>query len=98
MPAYKIVDVAVKDPVAYEEYKRGVAPLIQKHGGEYLVRGGDFEVVEGDWRPNRLVIFRFPDRASVTAFYDDPEYQDLKALRHRVAEACIVVVDGMGSG
>ena len=95
MPVYKIVDVNVRDPEAYEDYKQGVTPLIEKHGGEYLVRGGAFEVVEGDWQPTRLVLFRFPDRASVKAFYEDPEYQDLLALRHRVAETRIVVVDGV---
>lgn len=95
MPVYKIVDVRVEDPVGFEEYKRGVAPLIRKHGGEYLVRGGDFEVLEGDWSPSRLVLFRFPDRASVKAFYEDPEYKDLLALRHRVAKTDIVVVDGV---
>jgi uncharacterized protein (DUF1330 family) len=95
MPVYKLVDVKVTDPVAYEDYKQGVAPLIERHGGEYLVRGGDFEVVEGDRKPSRLVLFRFPDRANVTAFYEDPEYQDRLALRHRVAESSIVVVDGL---
>jgi uncharacterized protein (DUF1330 family) len=95
MSVYKIVDVNVRDPEVYEEYKRGVAPLIEKHGGEYLARGGDFEVVEGDWKPTRLVLFRFPDRASVKALYEDPEYQELKSLRHRVADTRIVVVDGL---
>jgi len=41
------------------------------------------------------VLFKFPDRASVKAFYENPEYQDLLALRHRVAETRIVVVDGL---
>ncbi len=95
MSVYKIVDVDVRDPVKYESYKAGVAPLIAKHGGEYLVRGGEFEVLEGDWHPTRLVLFRFPDRASVRALYDDPEYQDLMALRHSVAATNIVVVEGI---
>ena len=41
------------------------------------------------------MLFRFPDRTSVKAFYEDPEYQDLLALRHRVADTSIVVVDGL---
>lgn len=95
MPAYMIVDVRVRDPVAYEEYKKGVAPLAAKHGGVYLARGGATEVIEGTWRPSRLVLFRFPDRESVQAFNDDPEYRELKALRHRVADSDIVVVEGL---
>ena len=47
-----------------EEYKAKVPGLIRKHGGEYLVRGSKFTVVEGDWEPKRLVVLRFPDIAA----------------------------------
>ena len=61
-------------------------PLVRASGGlTAATKRGD----------TRLVLFRFPDRASVKAFYEDPEYQDLLALRHRVAETRIVVVDGL---
>lgn len=95
MSAYVIVNIDVKDPAAYEEYKAKVPPLIRKHGGEYLVRGGKLFVAEGDWKPGRLVLFRFPDVASVQALLDDPEYQPLKALRHRVAKTDMVIVEGL---
>jgi len=95
MAVYLICDVDVKDPVAYEDYKTRVPALIRKHRGEYLVRGGAQEVIEGDWKPTRLVLFRFPDAASVKAFIDDPEYRPLAALRHRVARTDMVMVDGL---
>jgi len=95
MTAYMIVDLKVHDPEGFEEYRQGVPAVIAKDGGEYLVRGGDFEVIEGDWRPNRLVIFRFPDRAAIKRFFDDPDYAELKALRHRVSESIVVAVDGV---
>lgn len=95
MPAYMIVNLDVSDAVAYEEYKAKAPALIKKHGGEYLVRGGKFVVLEGDWRPTRLVLFQFPNTADVQAFFDDPEYQPLKALRQRVSKTDIVVVEGL---
>ena len=95
MAVYMIADISVKDPSAYEQYKAEVPALIRKHGGEYLVRGGNCQVLEGDWRPSRLVLFRFPDKESVAAFLNDPEYQPLKNLRHRVAKTDIVVVEGL---
>jgi uncharacterized protein (DUF1330 family) len=95
MSAYMIVNIDIRDPVAYEEYKAKVPALIRKHGGEYLVRGGRFLVAEGDWKPSRLVLFRFPDFASAQALNDDPEYQPLKALRQRVAKSDIVLVEGL---
>jgi len=75
MSAYMIVNVDVRDPAAYEEYKNKVPGLIRKHGGEYVVRGGKFVVMEGGWKPARLVLLKFPDLASAQAFFLDPEYQ-----------------------
>ena len=96
MPAYLIVDVDLRDSTAYEAYKCRVPALIARHGGEYLVRGGEHEVLEGEWRPHRLVLFRFPDRAAIRAFMADPDYAPLKALRQRIASTDAVAVDGIG--
>jgi len=90
-----IMDIEVLDPLQYETYKREVPSLVEKHGGEYLVRGGEFEVIEGEWNPVRLVIFSFPDRQAIHALLDDPEYHPLKLLRHKVTTSSIVVVDGL---
>ncbi|MEE2754592.1 MAG: DUF1330 domain-containing protein [Candidatus Latescibacterota bacterium] len=95
MPSYLIVNVDVHDSAKYETYKTAVVPLVNRHGGEYLVRGGKHEVIEGDWDPVRIVLFRFPDRASIQAFIDDPDYQPLKQLRHSIATTEAVVVDGI---
>jgi uncharacterized protein (DUF1330 family) len=95
MAVYLICDVDVTDAAAYEGYKAQVPALISRHGGEYLVRGGAHEVIEGDWNPTRLVLFRFPDAAAVKAFIADPDYQPLAALRHRVAHTDMVLVEGL---
>lgn len=95
MTAYMMVDLDVYDPENYEKYKADVPALITKHGGEYLVRGGDFEVLEGDWQPTRLVLFRFPDRQAIQDFINDPAYAELKALRQRTANTSLIAVDGV---
>ena len=48
--AFLLANVAVRDPDRYREYVENVPALIRKHGGVYRVRGGDFEVLEGDWQ------------------------------------------------
>jgi len=95
MPAYMIVNINVQNPTLFEEYRAKVPALIRKHGGEPLVRGGNFVVIEGDWKPGRLVLFRFPDMAAMQAFYDDPEYQPLKDLRERAAKTDMIFVEGV---
>lgn len=95
MAAYLIGDVKLKDAEAYKPYQAGVPAIIHKHGGEYLVRGGSYELKEGAWKPVRVVVIRFPDRSAAQAFLDDPEYQPLKAIRHRVAQTDLVLVEGV---
>ena len=36
MSAYVIVDVEIKDRLAFEDYVRNVPPLVRKHHGQYL--------------------------------------------------------------
>lgn len=95
MTAYLIIDVDIRDPERYEDYKRQVPALIARHGGEYLVRGGEHEVFEGDWQPTRLVLLKFPDMDAARAFESDPDYQPIKAIRHAVATSSIVAVSGL---
>jgi uncharacterized protein (DUF1330 family) len=95
MPAYLIGDVTVKDPTAYEQYRSQVGDLIAKHRGEYIVRGGEIEVVSGDWQPNRLIVLRFPNKTAVRAYLDDPVFHRLGELRRRAIKSQIVMVEGV---
>ena len=94
MAAYLIIDLEVHDPEGFQKYREGVGAFIAKHGGEYLVRGGEFEVIEGDWQPHRLVLFRFPNRQAIRNFFADPDYARLKDIRLKSAKTVAVAVDG----
>ena len=95
MAAYLIVNTDIHDPAGYEEYRAGVVPLIRKHGGEFLARGGELQIFEGTWKPARIVLIRFPSMAAARAFMSDPEYQPVMAIRHRAAHTDLVAVDGV---
>jgi uncharacterized protein (DUF1330 family) len=82
MPAYFLVDVReIKDPTRVEEYRARVAPVVEKFGGRYLVTGGPFEVVEGEWRPVFPVLVEFPSMEQARRWYDSDDYRELKQLR-----------------
>jgi uncharacterized protein (DUF1330 family) len=95
MPAYLIADVEVHDPDVYAEYRRQVLPLVHKHGGRFIVRGGAHEALEGEWRPQRLVVIEFPDMAALKGWYHSPEYAGLIALRQGVSRGSLVAVEGV---
>ena len=82
MPAYFFVDVReIKDASKVEQYSARVGPVVEKFGGRYLVRGGPFEVVEGDWRPVFPVLIEFPTMEAARRWYDSEDYRELKQLR-----------------
>lgn len=94
MPAYLVVDIEVTDPEAYEGYRRQVPSLVEKHGGKYLVRGGSFEILEGDWSPKRLVVLEFPTIEAAKGFYGSEEYRPLKEIRINATKSNLVLVEG----
>ena len=97
MTAYVIVDIAVQDPVRYEDYKAMAAPTIGLYGGRYVARGGATEVLEGTWQPNRLVILEFADVAQAKKWLNSPEYAAARQLRHETAISNMVVVAGLSA-
>ena len=76
-------------------YSSRVNATFEPYGGTKIVRGGDPETIEGDWDIDRMTIIRFPDRASLKAWYDSPEYAGLKAMRHSVMQANAIAVEGV---
>ena len=96
MPAYALFDnLAVHDLDALERYKRETAPIVERHGGRYVVLGGQVDVVEGDWRPTYLVMIEFPTLADARRWYASKEYRDLRALRLAATRSTGVIVEGV---
>lgn len=96
MSAYMIVDLDIRDPTTFQEYREKVPAFVAKYGGEYLARGGEHEIIEGDWKPHRLVIFRFPSRQAIRDMFADPDYKKIAEIRWKSARTIAVAVDGLG--
>jgi uncharacterized protein (DUF1330 family) len=95
MPAaYVIADVTVTDPEKMAAYREWSTKAMQEHGAEVLVRGGEFEVLEGPWTPSRLVVLRFPSRDKARAFYNSETYTHARTLREGAGVMRMIVVDG----
>lgn len=95
MPAYIIVETDIHDPEQYDLYKQATPAAIAAGGGRFIVRGGEFAVLEGDWQPKRLVLLEFPDLEAAKRFYDSPQYQEAKQLREGAAQLNMVAVQGI---
>lgn len=95
MPAYVVVNIVVRDRETYERYKQLAAQAVAAYGGRYLVRGGATQSLEGSWLPSRFVILEFPTIEAGRAWWNSPEYQPAKALRHASADTEMLLVDGV---
>jgi uncharacterized protein (DUF1330 family) len=95
MAAFVIFDVEIQDAERYQEFMRQVKPALAAAGGQYLARGGQHKVYEGDWNPRRIVVLQFPSIAAWEAFYFGSSYQNLKAIRDECSAARLVCVEGL---
>jgi uncharacterized protein (DUF1330 family) len=57
---YVIAQLKVTNPENYKEYVAKVSEVVKKYDGEYLVRNGEYQVVEGEDNFPRIVIINFP--------------------------------------
>ena len=95
MPAYVIIETDITDPERYEQYKAASPAAIAAGGGHFLVRGGEMLVLEGDWRPSRLVLLEFADLTAAKRWYESEVYQEAKKLRQGAARVRMVAVQGV---
>ena len=96
MAAYLIADVKVTDPEQYKQYQALSPGAIAAAGGEFVVRGGRHEVLEGTWTPNRMVVARVPTFEQARAFYDSALYLEARARRAGATEFFhMVIVEGV---
>ena len=95
MSAYVIVEIDIVDPVGYEDYKKRASATVEKHGGKYVVRGGEAEVLEGDWKPKRIVVLQFDSMQRAKDWLHCEEYREPRKMRHRTARTNMILVEGV---
>ena len=95
MPAYFMVQLQITDAERFKEYATQVPATIAQYGGRYLVRGGEYQVLEGEWPRRRHVVLEFPSAEQARAWYDSDEYAPLKALRLSASEGAGILIEGV---
>lgn len=96
MSCYFMVTVYVDQPekrVLYNEYIAKVKPVVESYGGEYLVRSEKVEVFAGDWKPDRIIVIRFPDRNTLECCFGSEEYRAIASLRTESVRTQAVIID-----
>ena len=100
MPAYMIVTASISDRERFiEGYGKAAGTLVEKFGGKYILRGPGAELLEGSFGDGAsMVISQWPDKAAVHAFWNSPEYQEVKKLREDISDCQVLLIEAAQIG
>ena len=94
MKNYLILDFSVTDVAAFMEYVENIPKFLTKHGGRYLIEGTTPKVVEGQWKPEKIVVLEFDTEGNANNFLMDVEVKKLFEIRHRTTDSNLIQVSG----
>ena len=73
---------SVKDETKFGEYRKIAAEALAKHGGEIVLPPSPPVTLDGTDKPKAIVLLSFPSKAAAQAWRNDPELQDIHAMRN----------------
>jgi uncharacterized protein (DUF1330 family) len=94
-PAYMIIAIDVHDAGVLDTYRDQAMPLLQEFGAELIVATDKFELTDGAWPRQRIVLLKFSTLDQANAFWNAPAYQPMKALRETASEQDTILVEGL---
>jgi uncharacterized protein (DUF1330 family) len=96
MAAYVLIDrLAVTDPARFSAYHDLAPPVVTSHGGRYVLPHGiQIEALEGNWKPDHIVLIAFADAEHAKQWWDSFEYAQARAIHHEATISNIILVDG----
>lgn len=92
---YFIADIRAPEeiPGAYQAYIDQVRPIVERYGGVYLARSERVKALTDRWRPKRIVLIRWDDKAQMEACFQSPEYRRIAGLREYSVDSRAIVVE-----
>ncbi len=94
MPVYLVIEIAIKDESLYSEYIEKVYDIVTRHGGRYLVRGGEATPVSNNWNPERIIVIEFRDKEQFRSCFQSPEYLQIAPLREKSTVSKAILLEG----
>ncbi len=95
MAAYMIVTAKIADRDAFiSGYGAAAAKLVARFGGRYILRGPGATLLEGEFGDGAsMVISEWDTREAALAFWNSPEYADVKRLRDGIADVQVLLIE-----
>jgi len=94
MKIYLLAQLKFTDLEAYQRYLKQFPAVFQRFNAKVLASDTRPEVLEGEWRRDKVVLLEFPDEEEARRFETDPDYQRIAQDRRAGAEAVILRIKG----
>ena len=95
MAAYMVISAQITDPEKFSNYGKSAAKLVEIFGGNYeVMRPPQDILLEGESEPDmKLVISKWPSIDTALAFWNSPEYSEIKKLRENAGTVTVRLVE-----
>jgi uncharacterized protein (DUF1330 family) len=99
-PAYVIAEVEkdsskAANPAAAQKYRDEAPKSLVPFAGQYLVRGGKVQTVEGEAPQGYIVVIAFDSLEKARGWYYSPAYEAIKPIRQNSTKSRILIVEGV---
>ncbi len=91
---YIIVRVSIHDPELFQKYPVLSTEVMKKYGGKYIIRGGKFKVVEGEWPVDRTTVVEFESFESAKKCYESIDYSKAMEIRQKSTKSDLILIEG----
>lgn len=98
MSWYFIVDTYVDEEKGrgdYDDYISHVKPIVEGHGGTYLVRTEKVHSLCGERNPQRVIVIRFGRREELEQCFSSPEYRAIMSKRLHSVDSRAIIAEGL---
>ena len=98
MSWYFMVDTYISEERGrgeYDDYIRQVRPIVEAHGGKYLVRTEQVSHLSGERTPQRAIVIRFDTREQLDACFSSPEYGAIMSKRAESVDSRAIIAEGL---
>ena len=98
MPWYFMVDTYIDEQKGrgmYEDYIREVKPVVERYGGEYLVRTDSLCCLSNERVPQRVIVIRFERKEDLDSCFSSPEYRAIMSKRADSVDSRAIIVEGL---
>ena len=77
-----------------KKYAEVVTPVIKSFGGQALVRGGKYQILEGE-NFIRTVIWEFPSYQKAIECHESKKYQEGWSLASEITSRNLLIIEGV---